>query len=192
MKKLFLILITITTLSSCNNNLSRGKAEELIKSGYNFPIIETVEFAESGKAVSETETAKRKKMLDEQLISIFYDPHQDVWNRYYFTEDANKYMTKYQEWKGADIISNSLVFGEITGIAMGEDSKSARVEFSVKRKGITPFGEYFGYKEGDLVQFSCTFTKYDDGWRFYTRKKIINSSKYPFFTKEGEYIPNVK
>lgn len=54
-------------------------------------------------------------------------------------------------------------FGEITGVSMGEDSVTARVEYTV-REEPTPFASAGGANCAART-LSANFRRYDDGWR---------------------------
>jgi hypothetical protein len=63
------------------------------------------------------------------------------------------------------VITSTIEFGEITGIIQSENGNSARVEFTLNRTNITPFGRIvFNLKE-DHENRILDFIKYDDGWR---------------------------
>lgn len=59
-----------------------------------------------------------------------------------------------------------LHFHEITGIRTDAEDKNAYVEYTVKRTGLTPFGEIGGLQE-ELIPKNARFIKYDDGWRLH-------------------------
>jgi hypothetical protein len=186
--KLALLLISsILSFTSCGSSLSRGEAEKLIKEFYQFPSVETDKFSTYESFMNANNVAeKRKKLFEKNLIY-----KESNGNDYYhFTPEGQKFVT--DAVKSGDyrmVISGCLVFGEITGIAIDEKSHTANVEYTVKRIGITPFGECYGYKENEIVNSSFKFEKYDDGWRIQnnTGYKPIKPENYSFFTKDGQY-----
>jgi hypothetical protein len=189
-----LLFSSIILFTSCGNGLSRSKAEKIIKDFYGFPIVETYGFP-LPRLVSQEENLKRKKMIDENLMVA--ESRSNGWftenEKYYFTEKTNNFIVSRDEYSlthSHTVVSNCLVFNEITGIIVNEQNKSATVSWTCKRIGITPFGEYAGYKENDVVNHSSIFILYDDGWRINDKKneKVKNLKDYPFFNDKGEYI----
>ena len=186
-----LIISSIFLFTSCGNGLSREKAEKLIKDYYQFPTVETDKFSTYESFMSAHDVAEKRKILFEKNL-IYKESNGNDY--YYFTQEGKKYIT--EEVKRAVsycmIISGCFVFDKITGITIDEKSHLAKVEYTVKRIGITPFGEYYGYKENEIVKSFFNFEKYDDGWRIQTIKdyKPIKPDNYSFFTKDGQYIEN--
>lgn len=79
-------------------------------------------------------------------------------HRGYLTEKGNKYQT------GSGFIVAKKEFGEITGIVERKGLSISEVNYTEKRKDITPFGKALGINE-ETFNRTATFTKYDDGWR---------------------------
>lgn len=186
-------MLTIGVLNSCNNKLTRDKAEELIKKEYSFPYVVTVGFA-LPRMVNNQENQLRKKLLEYNLIYIYTRYGFMGFNseEYGFTDEGKKYIVATNQFSLTQthtVVSHCEKFGRITGILMDPNGNSAKVDFFTNRIGVTPFGEYAGYKEGDSVMYSLVFQKYDDGWRLITNKhNEISPTAYPFFNKDGGYI----
>ena len=64
------------------------------------------------------------------------------------------------------ICATSLIgFDKITGIVMNEDQTTADVDYTLLRSDITMFGEFINLEDGEVLERSASFQKYDDGWR---------------------------
>lgn len=76
------------------------------------------------------------------------------------TEKGKKYITNDNK-----VIVATEEFGEVTGIIESKESKSAEVNYTIRRINITPFGRIVFNLNEETYNKSETFTKYDDGWR---------------------------
>jgi hypothetical protein len=65
--------------------------------------------------------------------------------------------------------SCDLVFGEITGIQVFEQSNLASVEYTLRRTNWTPFGEFYRQRDPshypEVIPLKVELQRYDDGWR---------------------------
>jgi len=85
-------------------------------------------------------------------------------NRIKVTEKGKKHLIN--ENSGSyTFLTASFILDEITGI-YHETNVKASVEYKVKFKEITPFGEFFNKYCVDIEKtYSSLFYYYDDGWR---------------------------
>lgn len=194
MIRFLIIVIGIILLPSCSNKLSRDKAEELIKKEFDFPYVQTIGFA-LPRMVTAEENQLRKKLLEYNLIYIHTQYGFMGFNtdKYGFTDEGQKYVTAKNDFSLTQthtVVSHCEKFGDVTGILMDPNGSSAKVDIFTNCIGVTPFGEYAGFKDGDSIKYSLTFQKYDDGWRLITTKHSETPpSQYSFFNERGEYIP---
>ena len=148
---------------SCSNNLSRDVAEKLIK--------EKLQKIESRKLyIGPTETKNQTQYVNLEnlgLITIKWWHYgggvSDIDNME-LTEKGKQYIAGKSDGRDFLFKVSDLDFGEITGIVEQKESNTAKVNYTLIRKNITPFGTIFGLKEGAFNN-SITFTKFDDGWR---------------------------
>ncbi|MBX2910112.1 MAG: hypothetical protein KF706_10810 [Chitinophagales bacterium] len=193
---LFIILVTTSLLlSSCGNKLTREKAAKLIVEFYEYPNVElaNIKLEEFGKRdESYLNDAVNNGYLTVSKNGYAAYGMKSSGNVFGLTKKSNPFITKKTMGlfglSGATVISNCRNFFEVTGIKENEADKTAIVEFSCKRKGITPLGSVLGYKDGDVVNYKVNLTLYDDGWRITDKAYNISPTQYAFFTKEGEYV----
>jgi hypothetical protein len=188
-----LILSMFICLLSCNKSLTRDDAEKAIKKKENLPKDELEQFNSTegaGEAVYyhylqenrdefERNTIKPKSdffktLENEGLITISkstdrYRADHDEYGRFIIYGESYYYHAFFTDKAKPYIIGNqvklaTIEFGEITGIVERKELNIAEVNYTSKRKNITPFGMAHNLKEATF-SFTVTFTKYDDGWR---------------------------
>lgn len=187
-----LLFGSILLLTSCGNDLSRSKAEKMIKEFYQFPVVQSFDIDWNYR-----QEDKKRKILEniqsKGLIVIYQDNTFGSNITYNLTESGKKYVLSQHtnSWLNTvnHFVTNCYVFNEITGIIVNEQNKTAKVNWTGKRIGITPFGEYYDFKENDVVPSETNFVLFDDGWRIDDKKfKKIEPTSYSFFNTNGEYI----
>ncbi len=108
--------------------------------------------------------------------------HLDI----YLTEKGKKYLV--DEDKSSYYVKLSTVeFGEVSGIFEEPKMNMAKVEYTLIRKNLTPFGRITRInmesnqimKEGDIVPRKDVFLKYNDGWRL--KKSSNNEERFIFY-----------
>lgn len=174
-----MILISISSLfififSCSNDELSRSRAEKLIKEKFSLPSFETEYFVitDCSMLARSRYSSKLKILENEGVITSKYDGNVMSCAYAYLTEKGKQYQVG-DEVKH-DIRDNTyriivkvadVEFGEIKGIVERKQFNVAQVTYTLVRKKITPFGKIeFMLNEG-TIEKSVTFTKYDDGWR---------------------------
>lgn len=146
-------------LSSCSNNeLTREKAGQVITDFYQYPNVEVEKFQlEMNLYLAE----KYKALIDGGYLAIVPDfmnyilpPDMIVTPRGEAYRKDEYFATAIRELK------------EVTGIRFENEAKTkATVEFTVIRVKVTPFGEIREYKNGDIMNYTVSIERYDDGWR---------------------------
>lgn len=173
MKKSTVIILIICSscLISCNQNLSREKAKNLIVEKYKLPkdVIETFYVIDGtlGKRFSydEYEALQKEGLLNftyERGSSTFYSELTEKGKQYAVSgvfDTDNMYI------KGVNVKVASLDFGEITGIVERKEYNMAEVSFTLVPSNVTPFGSIAFQYNGSAISQTATFIKYDDGWR---------------------------
>ena len=101
----------------------------------------------------ESQSSRMPEYTIKKLLTYFKYVH-----RGYLTEKGKQYQN------GSGFIVAKREFGEITGIVERKELNISEVNFTEKRKDITPFGKALGINE-ETFNRTETFTKYDDGWR---------------------------
>ena len=164
------IILLLLLLASCSNELTRGKAAKTIKEFYEYPNVEVGNiYNRLDWSISGTYKPIYNKLQDLGLITMH---EYTQWGTNYSINltDKGKAYSLATSGDRYMVISNIREFKEITGITK-IDENNAKVEFSVVRKKVTPFGEINGFKEDDLENYSVEMKKYDDGWRITNRKE---------------------
>lgn len=146
-------------LTSCTNNeLSRKEAGQIITDFYQYPNVEMEKFhLEMNLYLAD----KYKTLIDggylatvPNFMNYILPPDMIVTERgEAYRKDAN-FATAIRELK------------EVTGIRFDDEAKTkATVEFTVIRDKVTPFGKIREYKNGDVMNYTVSIERYDDGWR---------------------------
>ena len=189
MKKLPFLLVSIILLSSCSNNLSRQKAAELISRQQKLPVTQTIVLGSyfkrawsdpasgafgisaaclvSGGDKNYSDVAQSLAELQSKgLISIGErKDHNGECNYLYattkLTDEGKKYLVK--ESGGVhELKAYDLAFGEVTGIQINEQLKTAEADYTIRVTNITPFGSNISTAP---INRKATFALFDDGWR---------------------------
>ena len=192
MKIKFIMFCTcLAVITACTQKLSREKAEELIKAFYHYPTVEISGLSYREFGSQSYDLAKTKQLVDLGVIyQSGYLPYTTL-PVYDFTTTGKLFVT-YSDPDGWTIthkvVTNCVAFDQITGLVMDEQNHSAKVEYTCKRVGVTPFGLYKDYSNGDTSKHTCTVTLYDNGWRIVDDSyKYTSPNKFSFFTPTGEY-----
>ena len=171
------------------NALSRKKAEELITKALRLPVTETFVLGSYFKrswsdpasgpfgisAACMVSGGDRTYSEMEQYLTGLQSrglitigerkDHNGECNFLYattnLTEEGKKYLVKESDGVH-QMKANDLVFGEITGIQVFEQSKTALADYTLKITNITPFGSSLRLQ---TIPRQATFALYDDGWR---------------------------
>ncbi len=184
--KTILLVFMVLSFTACKKELSREEAQVAIIQKNNLPSYETTEFIkkyyvnqydESGSwlpAVGlwageryDAHETELENLQAQGVITLQDDEkHEDnglVWvfkrvvltnagRKYFINEDESKYIVK----------TCDIDFGEITGIQTNEQFKSARVDYTLIRKNISPFAKRISQSP---INKQAMFSLYDDGWR---------------------------
>jgi hypothetical protein len=164
---LVLMFLSSIFLISCSDNLSREKAEALIKARTGLPFNEVKSFKlyyENGFGIHEI-----KFLEDDGLISIRLKPG---WASSDYivelTENGKKFLDNDSpigdDLKSIPVVTSFVSFGEITGIIERKELNEAEVNFTIVRSKITPFGIANKLNEGP-ENLKIIMAKYDNGWR---------------------------
>jgi len=182
-------IIFIGLLTSCGpEKLDRGKAATLIKEFYAFPHVETAYLNVSNSRKLVKDGWGYLNMRNHTTLFHFHEMAMP----YVIRPDSRGYSQSAMasaERVNVLVIANCRDLLEVTGIALDESAKTAKVEFTCRRMGLTPFGALLGHKDGDVLNFTVNMKLYDDGWRI-TDKKLenIKPEAYPYFNSKGEFI----
>jgi len=194
MKNLLPLILLLALINiSCQKHLEREDAKSMIAINKGYPIQKNFEisksyikdvntegrgvtaiigddqFKETEKAINQfaslgllnlVETQKR-----EETTQFLFGTTVRTWTivKVSITDEGKKYLIQDNDksyrvklWE-TDIV-------EITGIQEMKESKSAKVDYTISNKSITPFGDCFGDKN-QVTSLSAYFSLYDDGWR---------------------------
>jgi hypothetical protein len=178
--------------------LGRPDAKKQIASALKYPIGREYEIPKSfiedmntgGNGVTavieDNDWEYKRQMIEvfhkENLLSLMKTPHREesgagsflgtnvrTWttvtvtlngegNKYMLREDANTIIVKLWD---TDI-------DNVTGIEELEQEKTAKVDYIISNKNVTPFGINFTDKY-ETLQKMTYFSLYDDGWRITQR-----------------------
>jgi hypothetical protein len=183
------IVLAATLICSCSNNLSRHKAADLISQQLKLPATQTVVLASyfkkswsdpasgpfgisaaclvSGDGKNYSDMKQILAGLESKgLISIGErKDHEGECNYLYattnLTEEGKKYLVK--ESDGIHVVkAYDLAFGEVTGIQINEQFKTATADYTLTKINITPFASNISTEP---INGKATFALFDDGWR---------------------------
>jgi hypothetical protein len=192
-RTMFVTLILICLLvSSCSNDLTRSKAEEIIRSKVTLPKNGKVEELylywgghcfmryvqgpcgpDAMPSPTGAVTESVKALESSGLVTITYEGDT---SRIALTEKGQQYAVgatinepgndgngRTTPLSKVMVVKTTVDLGAITGITQDEGLKTARVEYTVIVKP-TPFGIACGLAP-TTVNETVSFKKYDDGWR---------------------------
>ncbi len=169
---LLLILSTIL-LTSCSDELTRSKAEQIIIKDQGYPRNRTYKFFVD----SPFETSVYHKLQDKGILT--YTLYGNSMNRGVsidFTEEGKQYVLSEpyidRTAKVVDVVSGVESFIEITGVKPINENEML-VEYTVVFDSVSPFGEVKRIVP-ETFTVDATFNKYDDGWRI---SKIVEKKK---------------
>lgn len=184
MSKWRVLLVPILFLCACGGNgLSRTRAAELIAKDQKLPATQTIVFGTyikkswsdpswmpavclvNGERYSDVQQ-QLAEWQGKGLISIGEAAEHKgechyLWATTALTEEGKKYLVK--ESGGAhEVKIYDLAFGEVTGIQINEQFKSAQADYTVTKINISPFA---GRISTEPTQSRMAFALFDDGWR---------------------------
>lgn len=169
------ILIIFVFYSCSSDKLNRNNAEVLIQDYFEYPVIEIANF---------------------NLENIFGNPLEQLINKGFIYINKRSYLwsnaatlegERYQSKSNKNLFATcTKSFNEITGIVfLDEKETKATIEYSCKRSDITPFGEFLGFYEGQVITCSAEAMKYDDGWRITSAKGNVFKPSDFSYSKEN-------
>jgi hypothetical protein len=176
------LLISIFIFSCSSNELSRAKAEQLIKEKVQYPKdlqfvkCYTVKGYGNGPQYAEKMQLYKEqleKLQSEGLITFHSDNSHPEYTDFIvdFTDKGKQYLagTPGRDDENGNNQSvfvkvGFLDFDKITGIVARPGFNITEVNYTEKVKDITPFGKVFNIPQ-EIFSRQATFTKFDDGWR---------------------------
>jgi len=173
MRILLAILFSAFCSISCSTNeLTREEAAQILKQGfpkpYEFELYMTV--PEQAKLALDSDLDEKGYMTIQRLQKF-----EDIGKPFiYFTDKAKPYLLETSEEdvkKGIQRVKLAdEEFGEITGLKINGDEKTAIVEYTTTLKNLTPFVELMPRKiKKTTATNKAKFSLYDDGWRLEKR-----------------------
>lgn len=182
-KRLLIFLISTSVLfcSCTSNELTRSKAEQLIKEKFQYPRDMSFQACTTRVAVSNDPGYAHRIAL----YNDYFNRLQDIGVLTYttdlsvvpgfttflakFTDKGNPFVAG-PEKQGSTGVSERLVdvkigylsFDKITGIVEQKVFNITEVQYTEKVE-LTPFGQILDMQQ--VFNKTATFTKYDDGWR---------------------------
>lgn len=192
--KNFLVVVILILTTGCNNNLSRGVAESKIieavdsnqlslECTFNLRSEWIDNYRSNGRfckvIVTNPPDNVERKMFNYFLQNGILKLNKKTtysgcaqWdiNKIEVSENYKQYIVSTKNKKYI-LLSAIFELDEVVGIQQIKDANTASVEYKIKRKSQTPFGEYWStncFKEDKI--YYANFVKYDDGWRFKTKK----------------------
>jgi hypothetical protein len=180
MKTLYLLPL-IFLLFSCNGELSRSQAEDLLIKGLEYPQAESHKLVIKDGSVTKYYTLRtweKYKNVGLLTYSDYGTPQSpsgfskvtlggDVYGfKAELTPKGKEYFLEEVETNIILVKLADIEFGKITGVKTNPERNTAQVEYTVKRSNITPFGELQELQEETIPKYA-SFEKYDDGWRLH-------------------------
>ncbi|MCX6231139.1 MAG: hypothetical protein NTZ33_06305 [Bacteroidetes bacterium] len=176
----FLFSISFFLLSSCSKDLSRDKAKQMIIQKYNFPLLKTINIDArhryeyfGGSEMVQLNNFVSLGLVTQKKVNEYIPSVGAAWDfiDVSLTEEGKKYFVNEIQDNSDDLYGRKYVvkayeidFDEITGIEIQEQSKKARVLYTLKKVNVTPFGNLNEKSSTELNQVE-SFTLFDDGWR---------------------------
>ncbi len=178
---LIIVFAFLILVSSCRNDLSRGKAKELITQKNKLPQVETTKLAKKYLIKSwgdgwklcgvngERYSNAKNRLTDlhsKGMISLSESQEHQGGCHYHWviaslTPEGQKFLIK-ESYGEFEVKTCEISFGEITGIQQQDQFKEAIAEYTLLKINPTPF---CGEIPSDPIKKSANFSLYDDGWR---------------------------
>ena len=187
----FIFLVSVFFNSCSNSELTRSKAEKLLKAKFkelntdaHYDIFYTKSVLKNTDEIKINGNISALKELQEKglityTINLTIKPDYTVF-LIKFTDKGKQYSkaavsdaTAVIDNSNSNITDNNETidvetyfyeFDQITGIKNKKESNTAEVQFT-KKFVVTPFGKQFYSASEVIVNCTATFTKFDDGWR---------------------------
>lgn len=181
------LMLIVPALTSCSKGLSREEAAPLIRRSLalpepepkvvrigRMPIGREFEWETVSSFLLNDDNGKQVKLLaDEGFLSLKTGTTLTPWPfsreiptcDVTVTEKGRPFLLSVTE-SSAKFRLGDIDLADVTGIALNDDKKTAKVIYDLRRTNITPIGLLFGVKEGDrFPDKTATLRLYDDGWR---------------------------
>lgn len=178
------IAVCIVSLQSCDEGLSHNKAQQIVTTKYTFPITES-EVIEHGIVASTSDSLypyyydlqKQGLLMIEPVgprtTEVFGDFNQF---RVTLTEEGKKYVIgnvqppkSVKESLKSKFKTCQVHFVSIQDVLYSPDKTNAKIQFTVERKGFTPFWAYYTHpnnRKPDTIQTrTLNVVKEEDGWK---------------------------
>jgi len=168
MKNILAFGIGVFLLASCSHvKLDKKEAAEVIRTTHEYP--KPLEYD-----VNLTDPASATRLLnagfeEDGLVTI--DKTQKIKDIgkpiVHFTEKAKPYLIRIDpKYKNVQIVKLADTdLGEITGINVLEDKKSATVEYTIVHKNITPFSKLIQHDLSKPQVKRANLSLFDSGWK---------------------------
>lgn len=184
MKKTSLLILISITLSCSTKDLNRDKAKDLINEFYEFPIVEISSFP----LEMSNEFNRNPKFVELNRNGYITLGKRVAYTRgqYYirFSEIGKSYrLNSNENQRNIKVATNEIKLKEITGIVLDPMMQNiVRVEYTIERFNITPFGFALGKYQGEIINKEIIMQLYDDGWRIKKEKeKFYKSTDFAGF-----------
>ncbi len=181
MKRILTLVICLFTILSIQAQLSRPKAEKILKRWYEYPNVEfkyipTKFYGYKYDSTSRLKKAERAGLL--RRTENYYSSKTNRWHSVYDLTSGS--LRKYIAYVGndesdehisqfANVYTSVRDFKEVTGIRLNADKNEGTIEYTIIIKKVTPFGSAFGLKKGQVIDMKAKVVLYDDGWRIKTK-----------------------
>lgn len=167
MKRLSVVIL-LALIGCSSNDLSRESAAEILGKDFPRPYVFKVYTAVPQQAKIATEsTLEADGLIKVERVQKLVDAGKPF---IFFTEKAQPFLLETSEADQKENIQNVKIgdeeFGEVTGIKLSGDGKSAIVEYTTNLKNVTPFASIMPRKITKTTTANkAKFALYDDGWR---------------------------
>lgn len=165
---ILLIITSILILSCSKGDLSRSKAEKLIKEHFGVSVTHKYTVSYHTSSTYWGDIADHEKLQKVGMVTVTKDGCCAINTS--LTPEGRKYLIS-EEKDNAKVKTYDVYFKQITGMLPKEENgvKSVQVNYEVIIKNTTPFNNencrLWCAKEGDIENKQAMFVLYDDGWR---------------------------
>lgn len=173
MKTVGVIGFVIFFLAACSEpKLGNEEAASVIRAAKNYPRVYEYD-------INMTDPASAKKLLDAGLEEdgwITVDKTQKLKDAgqpiVHFTEKAKPYLIRIDEkYNNVQVVKVAdMDLGEVTGIQLQDDNKSATVEYTVVYKDITPFAKLMKRDLSEKEVQRANLSYFDTGWKLDSKR----------------------
>lgn len=151
-------------LCSCSDELTHKKAASLIKSYHNYPLVEGGETYLPMNIPFIEQDDKYLKLIEGGMFQLTYKTqgNRAIPQLIITPQGENCVLAR----RGTSVMLPTAIweFDKVLNIHVDPNTNTAEVNYAVKRMKVTALGKYKNLKNGEIMEYSINFKKFQKGW----------------------------